>query len=290
MAIIPKRFFDSIVAIGLPSQGGQTKFTATGFLYGQKIQTTENDAPQYRVFLVTNRHVFNNLESATLRFNSIGHDPAKEYNLNLRGTFNKRLWCPHSDPNIDIGVASLNVRKLKDENIRYSYFREDVDVFGEDQLRGNHITEGDGVFILGFPMGDVGVNQNYVIVRHGTIARIQDTLHDLTADFTMDALIFPGNSGGPVLTRPEVMIAEGMSPQGCYLLGIVKSYTPYRDVAVSVQTNQPRVIFEENSGLAQGHLVQLIRDPISSINDRVQRLPDPSCTVDVWRARTNKRA
>ncbi len=283
MAIIPKRFFDSVVAIGLSSQGGQTVYTATGFLYGQKIDSTNNETPKYRIFLVTNRHVFDDMKSAVLRFNSIGQEPAKEYTLSLRGRFGRSLWCPHSDPSVDIAVASLNVRKLRDEGIRYSYFRDNVDLFGKDQRMGNGITEGDGVFVLGFPMGDVGVNQNYVIVRHGTIARIEDTLRGQAIDFVMDSLIFPGNSGGPVLTRPEIMIAEGISPQGCYLLGIVKSYTPYRDIAVSVQTNRPRVIFEENSGLAQGHLVDLLHDPVSSINDRVKRLSDPSSTLDEWR-------
>jgi hypothetical protein len=283
MAIIPQKFFDSVVAIGLPSQDGQTVYTATGFLYGQKIEITNNGIPKHRISLVTNRHVFGDMNSAILRFNSIGQEPAKEYTLSLRGRFGQRLWCPHSDPNVDIAVASLNVRKLRDEGIRYSYFREDVDLFGEDQRRGDGIAEGDGVFVLGFPLGDVGVNQNYVIVRHGTIARISDTLRGEAHDFIIDSLIFPGNSGGPILTRSEVMIAEGKSPQGCYLLGIVKSYKPYRDIAVSVQTNQPRVIFEENSGLAQGHLVDLLQDPIYSINNRVQGLIDPSSTIDEWR-------
>ena len=35
------------------------------------------------------------------------------------------------------------------------------------------------------------------------------------------------------------------------LLGIVSSYIPYADVAVSRQTGRPRITFEENSGLAK---------------------------------------
>jgi hypothetical protein len=30
---------------------------------------------------------------------------------------------------------------------------------------------------------------------------------------------------------------------------MVRAYEPYQDVAVSVQTKRPRIIFEENSGL-----------------------------------------
>ncbi|MEN6615143.1 MAG: hypothetical protein ABFD12_01160 [Syntrophorhabdus sp.] len=34
------------------------------------------------------------------------------------------------------------------------------------------------------------------------------------------------------------------------LVGIVSSFIPYREVAVSEQTRRPRIVFEENSGLA----------------------------------------
>jgi len=34
------------------------------------------------------------------------------------------------------------------------------------------------------------------------------------------------------------------------LIGMVSGYVPYQDVAYSLQTKRPRVIFEENTGLA----------------------------------------
>jgi hypothetical protein len=34
------------------------------------------------------------------------------------------------------------------------------------------------------------------------------------------------------------------------LVGVVSGYVPYQDIAVSQQTGRPRIIFEENSGLA----------------------------------------
>jgi S1-C subfamily serine protease len=71
------------------------------------------------------------------------------------------------------------------------------------------------------------------------------------ASFLIDANIFPGNSGGPVVTRPEISSIEGTKAiDKAALIGIVKSYLTYKDVAVSQQTGKPRVIFEENSGLA----------------------------------------
>jgi len=90
-----------------------------------------------------------------------------------------------------------------------------------------------------------------VLVRAGCIARIRDAVAAMGKEFLIDSAIFPGNSGGPVVTRPEIVSIEGTKPVNrSYLVGIVRAYLPYTDVAISVQTQKPRVTFEENSGLA----------------------------------------
>jgi S1-C subfamily serine protease len=111
--------------------------------------------------------------------------------------------------------------------------------------------EGDGAYALGFPMGLVGEERNFVIVRQGSIARIRDALAGFSKEILVDVAIFPGNSGGPVVTKPEIAAIQGTLAQTtAYLLGVVKGYIPYLDVAISTQTKKPRIIFEENSGLA----------------------------------------
>ena len=114
------------------------------------------------------------------------------------------------------------------------------------------VTEGAGVYVLGYPMGLVGDVKNYPVVRHGVVARIQDYLHGHSATFLIDVAAFPGNSGGPVLSQPEALgLAGGPEPiKKHLLLGIVSQYRTYRDVAISQQTKRPRVIFEESAGLA----------------------------------------
>jgi hypothetical protein len=63
--------------------------------------------------------------------------------------------------------------------------------------------------------------------------------------------VFPGNSGGPVVTRPEITSIQGTkSFNKAALIGVVSAYLPYRDVAISQQTRRARIIFEENSGLS----------------------------------------
>ena len=115
------------------------------------------------------------------------------------------------------------------------------------------VSEGDGVFAIGFPLSLVGYeDQIFPIVRQGCIARIQDWLSGRARRILIDANIFPGNSGGPVFLRPTAMASAGANANDvAYLIGMVSGYIPYREVAVSPQTNQARVVFEENSGIAE---------------------------------------
>jgi hypothetical protein len=65
--------------------------------------------------------------------------------------------------------------------------------------------------------------------------------------------------------KPEALAIEGTKPQVApYLIGIVQAYVPYQDVAVSLQTARPRVIFEENTGLAAVHPVDFIAETIAA--------------------------
>jgi hypothetical protein len=48
------------------------------------------------------------------------------------------------------------------------------------------------------------------------------------------------------------------------LLGLVSSYLTYEDIAVSLQTNKPRISFQENSGLASVLPVDFIDEAISA--------------------------
>ena len=253
MALIPPPFLNTVVALGEQSSDGTMKSHATGFLYGRPIGTTdENGQKMYRVFLVTNRHVF---------------QKAAERSDTLHASFNKRFetgtniyplklehfsWTVHPDPNADVAVMSINTEWLKSSGIDCFFFQADDHAVSLEQARANQVSEGDGVFVLGFPLGESGEERNYAIVRQGIIARIQDWLKATARTFLIDASIFPGNSGGPVLLKPEITSIRGTtSNDKCALIGMVSSYLPYREVAVSQQTGLPRMIFEENSGLGR---------------------------------------
>ena len=255
MALLPPVFLNSVVALGGPSHDGSIRYDATGFLYGHPTgQTDTNGTKYYWIFLVTNRHVFAGMSERgnTLhaRFNRpIGAEP-HVYLLNLQETPNLDSWIVHPDPDVDVAVLLLNDQQLQADGLEYYFFQADEHAFTRQQSIDDGTSEGDGVFILGFPLGQAGEERNYSIVRQGIIARIQDWLTGKANTFLVDASIFPGNSGGPVLLKPELASVAGTKSNSmCGLIGMVSSYLTYQEIAVSAKTKRPRMIFEENSGL-----------------------------------------
>ena len=85
----------------------------------------------------------------------------------------------------------------------------------------------------------------------------------------VDIQNFPGNSGSPIITRPELMAIEGTkSLSRSVLLGIVHSYIPYRESLVNMQTQEIVEIRSENSGLAKVHPVEYILELIDAIQPK----------------------
>lgn len=251
MALIPPFFFDCVVAIGERSADKKENFSATGFLYGKLVQkSAQPEQDQYRLYLVTNRHVLAERDTVILRFNALDPAPARTFDLELHDSQRMPIYSYHPDSEVDVVVIPINSKYLKDEGIRFSFFAESKHAVALQNVSLKGISEGDGVFLLGFPMGDVGRDQNYVIARQGIVARIRDAIAGTSKYYLVDSAIFPGNSGGPVVTKPEVVSIQGTNANGdAMLIGIVSAYLPYQDVAISVQTKRPRIIFEENSGL-----------------------------------------
>ncbi len=251
MALIPPFFLDCVVAIGFVTND-EVRYAATGFLVGHLVgEGAEISDRKYRLYLVTNRHVFEGKDVAMLRFNPSDNLAAKVYDLQLRNAEGQAQWQRHPDDAVDLAVQSINAELLRKDGIQFSFFASDSHILPFSKAADEGLSEGDSVFVLGFPLGQVGKERNYVIVRQGVIARVRDALAGTSQEFLVDASIFPGNSGGPVVTRPEAMAIEGTRSSGkAWLIGVVSSYVPYQDVAISVQTDRPRVIFEENSGLA----------------------------------------
>ena len=275
---------DCVVAIGI-QQGSRTSikknWIGTGFLFGKFVKAHASDPTKkdYNVYLVTNKHVIGRHRSIILRFNPQTDQPAKDYPINLYDKEGVQLWTGHPNPEVDVAVLRINLQPIHAEGMKYGLFKSDTDAIVSTDMQANGISEGDFIYALGFPMGLVSKDRQHVMVRSGIIARIRDLYEKRSSDFTVDAFVFPGNSGGPVITKPEVISIQGTNPhRKSSLVGIIKSYIPYRDVAVSKQTNRPRVIFEENTGLSLVEPVDRIIETIELDSGDLSNLSNVSMT------------
>jgi len=260
VALIPDLYFKAVVAIGV-AQGNQLAWIGTGFLYGHTVKPEPNG--EYLPFLVTNKHVLNGQSEVILRFeNSVGGSSQFVVPLLQNG---KAIWNGHPDPEVDVAVLQINANVLQSVIGPANLFADSVHTLPLNAPDAAHLCEGDGIFLLGFPLGLVDQVVNLPIVRGGTLARIKDCRGNRSKSFLIDCQTFPGNSGGPVLIRPSIVSVAGTtSPNHCKLIGIVASYLPYRDVAVSKQTGREKIVFEENSGLSNVFPVDAIVTTVSA--------------------------
>lgn len=266
MALIPPFFLDCVVSIGIPNQNAAPTWIGTGFVVGRYLDTQE-EQKRYNTFLVTNKHVLQNKDDVIIRFGNSDHSGVLDYPVKLSDASGP-TWVGNPSPDIDVAVFAINPDVLKKDTAAFSYFALDDHAIGIAEMKDIGVSEGDAIFVLGFPMGIVSSQSIYVIARAGFIARVRDVLNSQEPALLIDANIFPGNSGGPVVIRPEISSIQGTNAIGrSALIGIVKSYVPYRDVAVSQQTGNPRVIFEENSGLALVETVDSIRNTVELFHE-----------------------
>lgn len=258
---LPPEFLQCILALGsTEDKGEKVRWTATGFLYGY-VPTPGKDRAY--AYLVTNRHVLEDLETLYLRLNpAVERFRAREYACPLRDAAGHLLWCGHPDPEVDIAVLPFDVEWLKvDCDLSELCLHGRDCAYRLEEMRGL-VSEGEDVFILGFPLGAVGAFRNAPVVRRGCVAQIQELYRGRSQSYLVDAEVFPGNSGGPVILAPDPVQASHSAPVHPALIGVAFAYIAYQDVATSDQTGRARIIFEENTGLTEVHPVDRIDEAI----------------------------
>lgn len=141
----------------------------------------------------------------------------------------------------------LNENSLVQNEIDFGFLSEEDMCF---EIEKKFYT-GDFVYTAGFPMGLAGDNSNYPIVRSGIISRLDDECMSQNY-FYIDNFSFPGNSGGPVFSKPEVYsIGKAKPVKEQILLGIVSGYVPYEEILINQQTGKRQSILTQNSGLTK---------------------------------------
>jgi hypothetical protein len=209
--------------------------------------------------LITCKHVVFDCEQETFLPNLFVSFNQKDGSLGrrslekLKQKFNIN-WFFHKDSKVDLAIMPFGIDPEKD----------DIKRMGQDlYAKIEEIAEGEDIFFLGFPALGIKMEKNIrPIVRAGIIALIQD---DNT--FLIDANVFPGNSGSPVFLKPSIFDFQKSTLgkiRPAKFIGIINSYLPYHDIAISPQTKRARIVFEENSGLASVYSVCFIDDIFKS--------------------------
>jgi V8-like Glu-specific endopeptidase len=177
--------------------------------------------------LLTAKHVFFNKEknwdpkSIQIRFSWFSDKSVSDYlgvKYLLKNNSNKHLWFSHPDENVDLAIIPLGI-SIEDAG-KSSLLGVHIQDFADE----NEAFEGASVLIFGYP-GAVGHDYwTKPLLRHGTISHV-DNLNFGKSPFLIDAMIFPGNSGGPVFIVPSGMGKNGsfnISDKSSFL-GIVSS-------------------------------------------------------------------
>lgn len=194
---------------------------------------------------------------------------AKKGNMNFRKIQDiknkfKVDWVFHSNPDVDIAIIPWPL-DLKNDDVRV--------VPEELFTKSDRIFELYDIFFISYQPGVEMTNKIMSVLKTGTVSMINDD-----KSFYINASAFPGNSGSPVFLRPSSMrfddnnIAPGGDNLGGTFIGIVGNYITYQEMAVSVQTGRPRIVFEENTGLSKIWPVEFIQDILHSDIFRAQQM------------------
>lgn len=261
MAILPSYFMDAVVSIGEPKPDGTFFWYGTGFFVFRYM-----DDKIVKPFLVTNKHVIANRSHVVFRMKRHNSEELVQYTLKIIPA-NMIL---HSNPNIDIAILMINGDLIMQNDLDFCGFDIDGMAMSSSELRENGVDEGSLIYMLGFPMGLVNTGSGLPICRLGCIARMSEAQIKENHNILMDVQNFPGNSGSPVVLRPEVVsVGNTKTVDRAVLIGIIHSYIPYKENLVNSQTGEIVEIRSENSGLANAHPVEYIREMIDNVMPKI---------------------
>ena len=270
VALLSAGCLQTVVALGQKTKQsdsleiGQTMDqTATGFLYGFATSGQRDDfRSEVSIWLVTCKHVIQSAVNSgaseiMVRMNRSNRSEMITFRSELQDNGQLR-WTLH--PTKDVAVISALVPVLDSNDIQWMTFVAGLDAITKQEAEIVGLTEGDEVYILGFPTGWRSGRQDYPIVRHGVLAQIQGWLNGEHNTFLVDGSGFPGNSGGPVVTKPQAIAIEGTKRvEKSLLIGMV-SDSRYSEIS----TNLPN--FEETGYLEEtADLIEVV--PMESVDE-----------------------
>lgn len=264
----------TVVFLGEYNSKGEPIFYGTGFL----IQVDSVD------FLVTNKHIVMEYDYNLKKFTNKMKDTYYDvFFNNHQGQMTYRSlseikssakidWVFHPQDSVDLAILPFPILET-----------DDLLTFGDNFFVSvKDILEVYDVFFLCYQPGLESKDRIMPAIRRGMVS-----FKKKDKTFYIDGFAFPGNSGSPVFLSPSFIRKDGIVQFGDSLafkfIGTISEYLPYRDEAISKQTKQTRIIFEENSGLSRVWPTDCIREIIATA-----KFQDQLSTIKKIRASTIK--
>lgn len=249
---------EAVLSVGVRNDT-DIKWIATGFFVAKPLG--EN---KFQPFMVTNKHVLEGKERVVIRLKKrdTGDLMVIDLPLMVNGI---KMYSTHPDENVDIAVVLIDGSCITKNNLDFAAFNIQEHALTSEEYLKEGGDEGSFVYMLGFPMGLVNVESNVPICRFGCIARMDQTEISAKKHFLLDIQNFPGNSGSPIISRPEVVSIQDTPVLGkAALIGIVCGYIPYKESLINAQTQMVVEIRSENSGIAVANPVEYIRETVEA--------------------------
>lgn len=247
MALFSKELLEAVVLFEVKS-GRSYRTVATGVLIG--FQATRDKEGQHHTFIITNKHVFQDKGTIYVSVDIEG-GKRKRINLPLLKNNDEPTWFSHRFKQVDMALLPVSMNFLRHGlGAAHKWIPESRFLYEKDYPEKG-FSVGDGVFFVGFPLGLSGKLRNSPILRAGYLARADKELLKIAKSLIIDGQNFPGNSGGPVFTKPDIAhLGDTKSIDSNFLVGIVKSYLPHTNYFVDPDNPMVSVSSTENSGLA----------------------------------------
>jgi hypothetical protein len=191
--------------------------TPTGISAGTAfIFSYQQEEKQY-LFLVTNKHVIKGAIDGRFFFTlSDGKSPQIGQRFDIQMNQFEQQWFGHPDPEIDVAIMPLvpvlqEIEKLG-KKVFYRAITHDL-IPNDEQL--NKLDAIEEVVFIGYPNGIFDSKNLMPVVRRGTTATHLQIDYEGKPLFLIDASVFPGSSGSPVL----IANTGGYSSRGGFFVG-----------------------------------------------------------------------
>ena len=248
-------FLNSVIAIGTPDNNNNIAWIGTGFIVSKR----DSDTKETSFYIITNKHVLENIDVICARFNTLTKDFVKDYTFKLKDRNNNFLFSKHLNDEIDILAMRFNPDNFNNDKVIWRAISLEDQSLTLNQMKNNEMLEGTIVYALGFPMSLVE-DVKTPICRLGCISRIRNTYFnkDDYPTYLVDAQAYPGNSGSPIISDYK-------------LIGILNANITQNTILVNQQTGRPQMLLTENRGLTYVFPVDRIKEVVDLEFNRTKK-------------------